>query len=84
MQIVGSLCCLLDSERDGKKDLDMEKNITEKNHRKLFFHFQCCMALGLLNFLDNDDIAVVLALMKNFETIFCGSFLKANTNFLTI
>lgn len=34
------------------------------------------MSLGLLNFLGNDDLGAVLDLMKNFESIFSGSYLK--------
>ncbi|XP_019544632.1 interferon-related developmental regulator 2 [Aedes albopictus] len=39
---------------------------------------KCCMALGLLNFLGTDDIGDLLPLMKNFEGIFSGSYLKGD------
>lgn len=38
------------------------------------------MSLGLLNFLGNDDLGAVLDLMKNFESIFCGSYLKGDNS----
>ncbi|XP_055616577.1 interferon-related developmental regulator 2 [Toxorhynchites rutilus septentrionalis] len=39
---------------------------------------KCCMALGLLNFLGSDDIGDLLPLMKSFEGIFSGSYLKGD------
>lgn len=39
---------------------------------------KCCTALGLLNFLAIDDIGDIIELMKNFETIFSGSYVKGD------
>ncbi|XP_059618909.1 interferon-related developmental regulator 2 [Phlebotomus argentipes] len=39
---------------------------------------KCCSALGLINFLSEDNIGDILSHMKNFESIFCGSFLKGD------
>lgn len=39
---------------------------------------KCCQALGLLNFLGSDDVGDLLPLMKSFETIFAGSYLKGD------
>ncbi|GAB0095872.1 Interferon-related developmental regulator [Sergentomyia squamirostris] len=39
---------------------------------------KCCSSLGLINFLSEDNIGEILNLMKMFETIFCGSFLKGD------
>lgn len=41
---------------------------------------KCCMALGLLNFLGTDDIGDLLPLMKSFEGIFSGSYLKGDNS----
>ncbi|XP_053682693.1 interferon-related developmental regulator 2 isoform X2 [Sabethes cyaneus] len=41
---------------------------------------KCCMALGLMNFLASDDPGDLLPLMKNFETIFSGSYLKGDSS----
>lgn len=37
-----------------------------------------CTALGLLNFLNNDDIGAVIGAMQQFEQIFAGSYLKGD------
>uniref|UniRef100_A0A1B0GQ90 Interferon-related developmental regulator N-terminal domain-containing protein n=1 Tax=Phlebotomus papatasi TaxID=29031 RepID=A0A1B0GQ90_PHLPP len=39
---------------------------------------KCCTALGLINFLSEDNIGDILSHMKNFESIFCGSYLKGD------
>lgn len=44
------------------------------------FFFQCCLSLGLLNFLGTDDLGEILPLMKSFEQIFCGSYLKGDNS----
>lgn len=38
--------------------------------------FQCCTALGLLNFLAGGDLGDILSLMKSLELIFSSSYLK--------
>ncbi|XP_058832588.1 interferon-related developmental regulator 2 isoform X2 [Topomyia yanbarensis] len=40
---------------------------------------KCCMALGLLNFLASDDPGDLLPMMKSFESIFSGSYLKGDS-----
>ncbi|XP_030240336.1 interferon-related developmental regulator 2 [Drosophila navojoa] len=39
---------------------------------------KCCAALGLLNFLDCEDIGALVQLMQFFETIFAGSYLRGD------
>ncbi|KAI9585216.1 hypothetical protein GQX74_001063 [Glossina fuscipes] len=39
---------------------------------------KCCTALGLLNFFGGEDIGDLLTLMQCFESIFSGSYLKAD------
>lgn len=41
---------------------------------------KCCMALGLLNFLASNDMGDLLPLMKVFEGIFSGSYLKGDSS----
>ncbi|XP_058444575.1 interferon-related developmental regulator 2 [Malaya genurostris] len=41
---------------------------------------KCCMALGLLNFLASDDPGDLLPMMKVFESIFSGSYLKGDSS----
>uniref|UniRef100_A0A336K7T6 CSON000481 protein n=1 Tax=Culicoides sonorensis TaxID=179676 RepID=A0A336K7T6_CULSO len=41
---------------------------------------KCCLSLGLLNFLGNDDLGEIIELMKNFESIFCASYLKGDNS----
>ncbi|XP_055605266.1 interferon-related developmental regulator 2 [Uranotaenia lowii] len=41
---------------------------------------KCCMALGMLNFLGSDDVGDLLPLMKSFEGIFSGSYLKGDSS----
>lgn len=38
----------------------------------------CCLSLGLLNFLDGEDIGQLVNLMQHFETIFSDSYLKGD------
>lgn len=38
----------------------------------------CCFSLGLLNFLDGEDIGQLVNLMQHFETIFSDSYLKGD------
>ncbi|KAL7741861.1 hypothetical protein ACLKA6_012078 [Drosophila palustris] len=39
---------------------------------------KCCTALGLLNFLDCEDVGELVQLMQFFETIFAGSYLRGD------
>lgn len=41
---------------------------------------KCCLSLGLLNFLGNDDLTEILAIMKSLEQIFSGSYLKGDNS----
>ncbi|EDW03093.1 GH11052 [Drosophila grimshawi] len=39
---------------------------------------KCCTALGLLNFVDCEDVGELVRLMQIFETIFAGSYLRGD------
>lgn len=46
----------------------------------VFLFSQCCWSLGLLTFLAGGEMGDVLDLMRQFEAIFSGSYLKGDNS----
>lgn len=84
-QIVSMLVLQLGGGNEFVKELGPILLVTALNQSNaLNVRAKCCLGLGLLHFLGNENIEDIVLLMQQLESIFSGSYLKGNKKTSTI